>query len=217
MQWTFRSPFACAPERLFYKPSPGEMNESTSCTMSSTKRIVVLNMSMILVLRGIMSYNSKDKKKTPAKTENFHRVLTEEGRIGWKIAKTKPRTESSNQVSKERSLTKNKPSEIYERFLLKNGLFPTWTARKLQNATHVTGWMSKREDVAGRPVMENAVGFALSRTTFVSRLRCLMKKQTDCMRSQRSSWIGYEESFWKMDYAITRSQTAMLVLSLISN
>ena len=22
MQWTFRSPFACAPERLFYKPSP---------------------------------------------------------------------------------------------------------------------------------------------------------------------------------------------------
>ena len=115
------------------------MNESTSCTMSSTKRIVVLNTSMILVLRGIMSYNSKDKKKTSAKTENFHRVLTEVGRIGWKIAKTKPRTESSNQVSKERSLTKNKPSEIYERFLLKNGLFPTWTARKLQNATHVTG------------------------------------------------------------------------------
>lgn len=32
-----------------------EMNESTSCTMSSTKRIVILNMSMILVLRGIMS------------------------------------------------------------------------------------------------------------------------------------------------------------------
>ena len=51
------------------------------------------------------AYNSKDKKKTSAKTENFHRVLTEEGRIGWKIAKTKPRTESSNQVSKERSLT----------------------------------------------------------------------------------------------------------------
>lgn len=47
------------------------MNESTSCTMSSTKRIVVLNTSMILVIRGIMSYNSKDKKKTPAKTENF--------------------------------------------------------------------------------------------------------------------------------------------------